>query len=66
MRHDSRTRKGDEYGKRCQMCHKNRRSRMFFRAIHGKFLRLCSSCWDREAAPSRDAADAANGGKAGK
>jgi len=34
-----------EYGKRCQLCWKYRRARMFFKKIKGKYLRLCKQCW---------------------
>lgn len=37
-----------EYGKRCQICHKNRESRIYFEKINGKWLRICKACWEKE------------------
>ena len=35
-----------EFGKRCELCHKNRESHMYPFLVSGKYLRLCSECWD--------------------
>lgn len=37
-----------EFGKRCGLCHKLRPSRMFYRKVNGKWLKLCSECWADE------------------
>ena len=35
-----------EYGKRCQLCWKYKRSRMYPMPIHGQYRRICRQCWD--------------------
>jgi len=36
----------NEYGKRCQLCWKYRQSRIYYRKIKGKFIKICMECWD--------------------
>jgi hypothetical protein len=44
---DFATKRREEFGKRCQLCWKYRRARMFYEAIGGKYLRLCRECWEK-------------------
>ena len=37
-----------EYGKRCGLCKKNKRSRVFFKQIKGKYRKICRECWGKE------------------
>jgi len=37
-----------EFGKRCQLCFKYRRARMYYAPIDGKYIRLCQSCWEEQ------------------
>ena len=47
-----------EFGKRCQLCNRNRVSRIFPRPVRGKWRRLCLECWILELRESeKDAND---------
>ena len=37
----------NEFGKRCQLCYKYKKCRMFYKPINGKWLRLCKECWEK-------------------
>ena len=37
----------DEFGKRCDLCRKNRESHMSPFIVRGEYLRLCKECWDK-------------------
>ncbi len=36
-----------EFGKRCELCHKNRPSRQYYRMIDGEGLKVCQECWNK-------------------
>ena len=35
----------EEFGKRCQLCWKNREAHMYGSPVRGKYRRLCKLCW---------------------
>ena len=37
----------EEFGKRCQLCGKNRESHMYPFPVNGKYRRLCKDCWEK-------------------
>jgi len=34
-----------EYGRRCNLCHHNKRARQYYKPIKGEWLRVCDDCW---------------------
>jgi len=39
-----------EYDKKCQLCGKQKESRLHYKKINGKWLKICKSCWIMEEA----------------
>ena len=37
----------EEFGKRCELCRKNRESHMYPFPVDSKYRRLCRECWDK-------------------
>ena len=37
----------EEFGKRCELCRKNRESHMYPFPVDGKYRRLCRECWNK-------------------
>ena len=37
----------EEFGKRCELCRKNRESHMYPLLVDGKYRRLCRECWGK-------------------
>jgi len=35
----------EEFGKRCELCKKNREAHMYPFPVRGKYRRLCKVCW---------------------
>jgi len=42
-----------ESGKRCELCHKNKPSRQYYKPIDGKSLKVCDDCWNELEAKRR-------------
>lgn len=36
-----------EYGRRCNLCHHNKRARQYYKPIKGEWLRVCEDCWNK-------------------
>jgi hypothetical protein len=34
-----------EFGKICELCHKRKPSRMYYRPINGEYIKICQDCW---------------------
>ena len=44
----------EEFGKRCELCWKNREAHMYPFPVRGKYRRLCKLCWGIIDTPNAD------------